>query len=231
MASKGVNCGVYLIEHLESGRRYVGSAVLLKKRWKEHLRQLTENRHHSRFLQRAWNKYGESAFRFSVILYCDKPNLLMYEQALIDFYSPEYNSAPTAGSQLGFRHSPESRAKLSIAAKRTRNFTGHKHTEETKRRISQSRIGKGGGPMSADRRAKIGAAHKGRVVTEEQRRKISATLTGTSTGRGSLSEDQVREVRRLRESGLGKIRIGKSMGISIHAADAVIGRHAYLWVK
>lgn len=38
------HCGVYVIEHTATGRRYVGSAVSLSKRWKEHRRQLMQGR-------------------------------------------------------------------------------------------------------------------------------------------------------------------------------------------
>lgn len=223
--------GVYVIEHIATGRRYVGSAVDLVKRWKEHRRQLMQGRHHSRFLQRAWDKCGPEAFSFRVALLCDRVNLLFYEQALIDFYRPEYNSAPTAGSQLGFKMSDEAKAKMSQAAKRTRNFTGHQHSEETKRQISASRKGKVGGPRTPELRAKISAALKGKVCPSERRERISASLSGRSTGRGALTEAQVREVRAMRSKGMGRIRIGRALGISASAASAVIGGHAYLWVK
>jgi group I intron endonuclease len=227
----GRDTGIYVIQHLASGRRYVGSAVSFKKRWYEHVNALNAGRHHSSYLMRCWRKYGPDAFTFTVALYCDRENLLMYEQALIDFYRPEFNSNPTAGSMLGFRMTAESKAKLSAAAKRTKNFTGHRHTEESKRRISESRKGKGGGPMALERRQRIGAAHKGRIISPEMRARISAKLTGTSTGRGYLSAEQVREVRRLKGEGFGKCRIAARLGIPENAADSVIRNNAYLWVK
>jgi len=223
--------GIYLIENKVNGRKYIGSAVNIDKRWKEHRRQLTEGRHHSRFMQRCWNKHGHESFEFRTLLLCSRDNLLFYEQALLDGWKPEYNTAPTAGSMLGFKMPEDARAKMSEAAKRTRNFTGRKHSCESREKISQSRKGKGGGPMSEERRAKIGAAHKGRVITPCQRAAISAKLTGTSTGRGTLTPEQVREIRILRESGLGRVRISKLLGITPSAANAVIGGHAYGWVK
>lgn len=223
--------GVYAITS-QDGRRYIGSAVNIEKRWKEHRRGLSAGTHHSRFLQRAWNKRGPGAFAFSVLLLCDRGNVLFYEQRCLDAFAPEYNTAPTAGSQLGYRHSAESRARMS--ASRPRDFSpmkGRNHTAEARARISANRKGKGGGPRTPERLAKISAALKGRVITDEQRHRIAATLRGTSTGRGSLSAEQVREVRRLNAGGLGRIRIARAMGITTSAANAVIGRHAYLWVE
>lgn len=174
-----LDTGIYTIESKINSCRYVGSAVSLKKRWRDHIRQLSQGVHHSKFMQRSWDKYGSEAFEFKVQIYCDKINLISYEQAFIDFYDPEYNSAPVAGSQLGYKHSAESRKKMSES--RPKDFspmTGKKHTEETKKKISESRTGKGGGYRSPERRAKISAANKGRVISKEQREKISAKLIG-----------------------------------------------------
>lgn len=175
-----MDTGVYLIENVANGRRYVGSAVSLKKRWREHRRQLAEGKHHSRFLQRAWNKYGPLFFKFQVVAYCDRDTLLFYEQRLIDGLKPDYNTSPTAGSQLGYRHTDETRKKMSIARRRNPSSPrkGMKNSEETRRKISEGRRGKSTGPCSDEKKRKISEAHKGRVVPEEQRRKISATLMG-----------------------------------------------------
>lgn len=223
--------GVYMIRDTVSGRRYIGSAVSIKKRWKEHRRGLEQGHHHSKFMLRCWRVRPES-FEFHVILYCSRENLLMYEQLLIDGYKPEFNSAPKAGSQLGFRMSDESKAKLSEAAKRTKNFTGRKHSEDSKRKISESRKGKGGDKgWTQERRDRISAALKGREISPDMRRRISEKLTGTSTGRGQLTEDQVRGIRVMRsETGWGKCRISKALGIKETTVNAVLGNHAYLWV-
>lgn len=169
--------GIYAIECKANGRRYIGSAVNIAKRWKEHRRGLDAGTHHSRFLMREWNKRGPDAFIFSVLLYCSRDNLLMYEQACLDGFKPEYNTNPTAGSMSGFRHREDSRKKMSASNNRTGN-PGHKHTQESKQKISENRKGKGGGPRSPERLAKISAALKGRIITAEQRSKISATLMG-----------------------------------------------------
>lgn len=229
MASRS---GVYCIENKVNGRSYVGSAVDIAKRWKEHLRQLREGRHHSRFMQRCWDKYGEAAFSFRILLFCAREHVLMYEQILLDAWKPEYNTSPTAGSQLGYRHSEESRARMSEARRKDFSpMTGKSHTEETKRRISESRKGKGGGPRSPDRLAKISKALKGRVVTKEMRERISKTLTGTSTGRGVLSEEQVRSIRALWAKGLRKCEIAKELGLKSSWVNTVVDGHGYGWVS
>jgi group I intron endonuclease len=226
-----VAAGVYEIANTVNGRRYIGSSVNLEKRFGDHRRQLKDGHHHSRFLQRAWGKYGADAFVFRPLILCSPETLVFYEQRFIDGLRPDYNSAPNAGSQLGFKHSDATRAKLSASAKRTKNFTGHRHSQDTKRAISIAKIGRRYGPQSAERRAKIGDAHRGRPRSAEYRAKISASLIGRTTGRGQLAPDQVRKIRALRARGLGQIRIGRALNIKPTAVLAVIGNHAYGWVK
>lgn len=224
--------GIYQITHIASGRNYVGSAVNLNKRLKEHVRQLNEGCHHSKFMQRVFKKHGADSLSFKILLFCDKKNLIFFEQRAIDTIKPEFNSVPTAGSMLGYKHTAESRRKMSESrAKDFSPFTGKNHTEETKRKISQNRKGKGGTGWTDERRRKISEAHKGRVITEEQRRKISETLTGTSTGRSNLNEEQVRQVRKLWASGLRKCEIAREMGIKPSWVNTVVDGHAYGWVK
>lgn len=154
----------------------------------------------------------------------------MYEQACIDHYKPDYNSAPKAGSNLGLKMRPESKALLSEAAKRTKNFTGKTHGAESRAKISASRMGKGGGPRTPERLAKIGAAHKGIPKSQEHRAKLSAALLGSSTGRGKMTEDQVREIRKLWADGMRKFEIAQHLNIRPSWVNTVVDRHGYLWV-
>jgi group I intron endonuclease len=106
--------GIYEIRNKLNGKRYVGSAKNIFGRWKKHKNCLVRNEHNVK-LQNAWNKYGESAFEFNVILWCAVLDLIRYEQLFIDGYDTfknGYNACPTAGSSLGFKHSEETKALL-----------------------------------------------------------------------------------------------------------------------
>lgn len=173
------NSGVYVIQNLRTSKRYVGSSRNIKKRFQQHRIQLDENRHHSVLLQRAWNKHGSENFIFTKVLYCEKNDLLMYEQAFMDRYLPEYNILKVAGSRLGATASPETRLKHSEAAKRTKNFYGKKHTPESIEKISAGRKGKCVGIIFTEERKKnISMALRGKEVPPERRAQISATLSG-----------------------------------------------------
>lgn len=145
--------GIYQILNSVNGNRYVGSAVNLRKRWQNHLSGLRRGQHPNRHLQRAYDKYGESAFVFSLLEHIeDSLQLIPREQYYLDTFLPEYNISPTAGSQLGFRPSAETRTNLSIAQ------MGKRHSMETRQKMSK--------------------AQKGRLFSEEHRRKLSEAQKG-----------------------------------------------------
>jgi hypothetical protein len=96
--------GIYKITHKDSGKLYIGSAQNISIRWGFHKRALRKKKHHSPLLQRSWDKYGEDAFEFSVIVWCERDQLLKVEQHYIDLYQSYeplrgFNICRFAGSQ------------------------------------------------------------------------------------------------------------------------------------
>lgn len=63
-------CGIYCIENLINHKKYIGQSVDIKTRWRCHKSELRRNIHGNDYLQKAWNKYGESAFNFYILEYC-----------------------------------------------------------------------------------------------------------------------------------------------------------------
>ena len=150
--------GIYEIINLINGKRYIGSAVDLKKRKREHFRGLHQGDHYNRHLQRAWNKYGSDTFIFEPLMYCLPEYLIFCEQYYLDEWKPEYNECRVAGSPLGYKHTQEQRANNSVAQK------GKKLTPEHKAKISKALMG--------NQRA------KGYKYTPEQSANRSAILMG-----------------------------------------------------
>jgi group I intron endonuclease len=99
--------GVYRIYNVANGHAYIGSAVNVKSRWAAHRHTLRTKGKSPPKLQRAWDKYGESAFVFSVVELCDKDQLLAREQHFIDLEKPYYNTRQVAHSNFGVRWSAE----------------------------------------------------------------------------------------------------------------------------
>jgi len=114
--------GIYAIENTVNGKRYVGSALSFRRRWRLHRRMLEAGRAPRKF-QNAWNKYGPDKFEFRVLLICSRADLLFFENRAIascDAVAHGYNSRHQAESNLGIRFGPPSestRAKISAAQK------------------------------------------------------------------------------------------------------------------
>jgi hypothetical protein len=106
--------GVYRILNLQTKSAYVGSAVNVDARWRSHKHSLRHLKKSPPKLQRAWDKYGEQAFVFEVLLRCAVKDLLSYEQRAIDALRPNYNTRLTAESNLGVRWSEETNAKKRV---------------------------------------------------------------------------------------------------------------------
>ena len=109
---------VYAIENTVNNRCYIGSAADYKSRWHSHRSSLRRGKHHSFILQRAWDKYGESAFVFKLLIVCPLTQRIDYENRLMALQS--YNVLRTAKEQLvrgGWHHTEEFRQKIAVVHK------------------------------------------------------------------------------------------------------------------
>ena len=131
--------GVYWIRNLVNNKLYIGSASrCLRNRWATHKSMLNDDKHQSRYLQRAWHKYGPDAFVFEALIDCAPGHCLEFEQLMLDVCQPEYNMSPTAGNNLGCKHSTQTKDKMS------RSHRGHKVTVNTKHKIRLAQQGSKG---------------------------------------------------------------------------------------
>ena len=196
--------GIYAIRNIINNKVYIGQAVNLHKRNREHFNSLRQGKHDSIKLQRAWNKYGPDSFIFEILEPIKDRNLLMQEeQKWIDdlkAHSEGYNIQPYAcRGCYGMTISPEVRAKTSATmkgrkyepervAKVAEALRGRKLSEEHRaklrgRKLSPEHIAafvaaNTGRHPSEETRAKLRAWQIGKVIPIEQREKIAATLRG-----------------------------------------------------
>jgi group I intron endonuclease len=111
--------GIYQIINIINNHSYIGSSKNIYKRWKTHLRALKNNKHHSIYLQRAYNKYGIDSFNLIIIEQTNK--LFKQEKYWINKLSPEYNVGSVGGGdnisnhpnleQIRKKHSINSKAR------------------------------------------------------------------------------------------------------------------------
>lgn len=110
--------GIYIIEHIPSKRVYVGQSACIAKRWSVHKATLNLNKHHCKYLQRAWNKHGESEFNFRILQFCSLDDLNKTEiKYCLKFKGLLFNIHPPGKCLRGFKHSNAVRIKMKIAAR------------------------------------------------------------------------------------------------------------------
>jgi len=160
--------GVYCITHIDSGKRYIGSAKIIQRRFLDHKENLRKGTHKNKKLQNAWNKYGEGSFLFHILDYCeDLDELVACEQQWMDSLHPFYNINTKASSSIGVVRSEETRKKISNA--------------------------KRGLTLSPEHKAKISAGGRGRVQSEGTRSKISAKMMGNQRTKGQKRSDTTKQ--------------------------------------
>lgn len=177
---------------------YIGQASILRKRRDVHFRTLRLGTHKTETLQRAFDKYGRDAFRFEVLLACERGKAILdfYEQTIVDSYDPEllYNmNLICVGSRLGRAMCAETKA--AIGAGNRNKVRSPEHCEavrqsnmkrvvsaETRAKMSATRTGKKfpGRVLSAEHRANVGAFFKGRKKSAEE---IARRLVTRATNR------------------------------------------------
>lgn len=170
--------GIYEILNLVNGKRYIGSAVSLSTRFCVHRKMLRDGKHHSKYLQAAWNKYGEQNFAFQALLFCDPSSALFFEQRAIDVLNPVYNIARTAGSCLGVRHSEETRAKRSALNIGNKFSLGRPVSDNCRIAVAEANRRRKGLARDPAAVAATAAAHLGRKRSQETREKIAAKARG-----------------------------------------------------
>lgn len=117
MSTDWTKCGIYRWLNTANGKSYIGSAVDMEERRKQHLSQLRAGNHVNRKLLNAFNKYGEQSFEFEILGYCLERDLLFNEQLAIDAFGAcrnGYNICPVAGRPMaGRKHSALTRQLMS----------------------------------------------------------------------------------------------------------------------
>jgi group I intron endonuclease len=135
---------IYKILNLTNNKIYIGSTNNYKKRFREHKIKLKHNKHHSIFLQNAYNKYGIENFEYIIIEECPKEIKLNREQFYMDSLNPEYNMSINSSSPMeGKKHSAETIAKFKNITRPKGNnhfMYGKTWNEEQRKNILNARL-------------------------------------------------------------------------------------------
>jgi group I intron endonuclease len=211
-----MTAGIYYITNKVNGHKYVGSSVDIEKRWIDHKCALKGGRHHSIYLQRAWDKYGEENFEFKIMAYTDPDKAVVLEDFILQnfFDRFEYNIAEGApASMLGRHLSEEHKQKIS------KSHIGKHRSEETKRKISKAQSGENnywyGKHRSEETKRKMSESLAGRIFSEEHKRKISESLIGENSPNWiDIPDETILSMGLLRKQGYTYQKIADIFGVS-----------------
>jgi group I intron endonuclease len=111
---------IYKITNTINNKCYIGVTTKMNpyERWKAH-KSAIKNGKGCPMLMKAFNKYGEEAFKFEILIICFDDDVFYYEED----YIKKYNSM----SPFGYN--------VATGGKSGKNFLGKKHSEETKKKI------------------------------------------------------------------------------------------------
>jgi group I intron endonuclease len=135
-----MNSGIYCIENLINGKKYIGQALNLGRRMKEYHKGCYA-------LNNAIKKYSKKNFRASIVLFCEPNELDYYEESCINIFNSYhskrgYNLTFGGNGSKGHVHREETKRKLSIA------MAGKNHPLFGKKGTANPNFGKKEGTLS-----------------------------------------------------------------------------------
>jgi group I intron endonuclease len=176
--------GIYCIENIIDGKKYIGCAKNFNKRWSAHKNLFRNNNHENIYMQRVYNKCGEGIFKYYVIqeIEYNKDIVESMETYWIVFYETYapfgkgYNLNFGGNGNLFFRHTEESKRKISdsISGSKNPNF-GKKFSEEALKNMSESHKKEN---LSSETLIKMSNGQKGKVTSDITKKKIAKYWRG-----------------------------------------------------
>lgn len=202
--------GIYCIENLINGKKYIGQSKNIAQRRSEHRRSLVGGYHYNEHMQRSFNKYGIESFSFTVVKLCRAEDL----DNLEEFYIKEYN---TLDKTVGYNRSKGGhKPLLSEASKR-------KISETRIRRIRDGRIVLGGYKFTDTQRERMSES---RLRFIEDNPGYTEVL---SESKATISVDEVRRIKMLlyMDMELGEVAMTTGVGFNIvkHIDTGVTYQH------
>lgn len=140
-----MSAGVYTIKCKRTRYKYVGSSARsIENRFSVHAALLKCGSHHSKKMQRDWDKYGAVAFEFSIVLLCASSQVISEEQKLLDRGGKLYNTHASATSAEGVKRSKETRQLMSARSKERNARPEHKEIlrKRAKRQHEEGKLGR-----------------------------------------------------------------------------------------
>lgn len=171
--------GIYKITNLKNGKVYIGQSVDIERRFMEYRNRLYRC---NSVVFNAFRKYGFDNFSFEILDLCEKNDLDRLEKYYIEKYDSYGNGYNMTKGGKGYSGKLSTKHKENISksklGEKNPNF-GKKPSYETLKKRSDS-FKKTYQEMDKEKRKewrnKIGLKHKNKIVSQEQKEKISKKL-------------------------------------------------------
>ncbi len=193
------NCGIYLIYSVSNNKVYVGQTKNFNRRKKQHFQELKVFKHRNSFLQNIYNKYGKDGLIFIPFLECEKQLLNKYElETAMSLNKEDLINLGVIGGSIETMSS-DTKLKIGVANK------GKKHTEEAKKKMSESRKGKKLPRRTEEQKKRMSEGMKGRIPWNKgipMTEKSKEALLKSHLGKATSKEVREKISRTIKEKGI-----------------------------
>lgn len=173
--------GIYKITNTINGKCYIGKAVNVEVRLRQHKTGYHSNIH----LQSSIKKYGIDKFKFELLEECTRDKLSERERYWIKYY----NSFGSGGYNLT-EGGDGGNFKYYTYEQRSKMLKGHKVSDETRRKISESHKGR---KMSEESKKRMSESHKGIKPWNTGIKLEGLALESVRSGQRNRRERELRE--------------------------------------
>lgn len=194
---------IYRIRNLVNGKFYIGSTIRPKYiRKYEHFSALRAKLHYNKYLQNAWNKYGESNFIFELVEkleFSDNLSKVEIGKKLIDreaYFIHDLNPEYNLDKEITYN-----------------GRTGHKCSEETRNKISKSNL------LTYSKKPK--KIKETKIFKKRKIRKIRKGWNHTKEAIIKITERSNRDDNKIRIREIQKIAAKKRIGMH-HSLESKI---------
>lgn len=172
--------GIYVFENKVNGKKYIGKSYNIERRILHHINLLKKNKEDSPILNNAVSKYGIDNFDIYTLEECDAASLSEREKYYIKIHGTHgkngYNATDGGEGMMGYKHTTESKKKISESKLGEKHpYFGKKLPESHRKKMGRSgeKHPNFGKQMSDEQKSKISKAHFGKVLSEQTKQKIS----------------------------------------------------------